>query len=462
MGLLFVFPDWLITDITADNPSYRFYHSMEFSAESHSRPHPTLVLPEHPDMNAHGRDAEYRELSVLQSLLRHDDLALMEKWWPVLDRPDQQHLLPAHTAIEMGAVKCFSHIVENYPSWLDRRDFSDFPAFVYAVRGGPMFFELLLDRTDLSTVYGEERLTALHVLFRGCNNSMMGKLLPLHAPVTAATLIDKGCDVNAGDMYHRRAINDLVGVIMELSPGTRGVEFLFLTRYVRERVPSVNEHRIGIKSSLQVLLEKGALPDCYKTAMPSMEVVATTLYMYDRDIGNLDINELTATVESLCDISDMLLSHGACRHPCADFLTKQLDPAASEGIQPFGMNPNHRESILIEYFVELQPLVQLFLNALPHIEYYDAVEKLSKSAGEKTKAISNMEQGEIVERSTRSAVALSGFVRLREKHVRPLKHITRLYIAGFFGGYADVADLAGVAQLPLPEFLRGYILRYKN
>ncbi len=425
-------------------------------AKPHSKPDPTLFKPR--ELIALGRDQQYPGLSVLQLLLRHDDLALMEKWWPVLDSPDQQHLLPAHTAIEMGAVKCFSHIVENYPSWLDRRDDNGFPAFVYAIRGGPMFYELLLDRTDLSTVYGEDRLTALHVLFRGCHNNMMGKFLPLHAPLTAATLIDKGCDVNACDKYCRRAISHLVERITQLSPGMRWVEFLFLTSYERERVPSLNEHRIAIKSSLQVLLEKGASLECYHKTMPPMQVVVETLWMDNRDIEYLDAGELTATVESLCDISDMLLSHGASRHHCADYFTKQLDPTSLKTIWACGGNPNHRENILAQYFVELQPIIQLFLNALPHREYYDTLEKLHKSAGEKTKAISNMEQGEIVEH----AVALNRFIRQRKKHVRSLKHITRLCVAGFLGGCVGVVNLGDVAQLPLSESLRGYILRYKD
>ncbi len=446
-------------------------HRLKDSTES--KPDPTLFLPW--ELSEH---VIHAGLSVLHLLLRHDDLALMESWWSVLDGPQHQDLFPAHTAIEMGAVKCFTHIVENYPSWLDRQNFNHFPAFAYAVRGGPMFYDVLLDRTDLGAVYGHERVTALHVLFRGCHDNMLSSV-PLHAPVTAALLIDKGCDVNAGDKYHRRAINDLVEGIMELSPGMRRVESRFLARCVRERVPSLSECRIAIRSSLQVLLEKGAMPDCYRTAIPSMEVVANTLWMYNRDIEHLDAEELAATVESLCDISDMLLSHGACRHPCADFFTKQWDPAALETIRKYRWNPHdwegamdtirayegnphEQESILTKYFVELQPIVQLFLNTLPHREYYDALENLSKAAGDKTQAICNTEHGEITERSTRNAVALSRFIRQREQHVRSLKHITRLYIAAFFGGYVGVANLTDAAQLPLPEFLCGYIFRYKD
>ncbi len=432
--------------------------------------HPDLVLPWPPNMCQCGRDARYTELTLLHLLLRHDDLTLMESWWSELDRPMQQHLLPAHAAIEMGAIKCFTHIVENYPDWLDRLDDRGFPAFVYGLKAGGMFVKLLLDHKEIDVnrlyTYREHGETAIHLLFADLNDRQgLLSYLPVDAAATAALLIDKGCDVNAGTKSRNSVIRCLVIRVFDLWWATSREP----TRntYADDRGPSLRELRIAVTSSLRLLLDKGALPDRYSVMMPSMEVVAETLLGYTVD-GNLDSEELSATVVCLCDISDMLLSHGATKYPCYCFfkwaLPDQLYPFALENIQVQGENRKPRERFT-GYFVELQPIVQLFLNTLQHKKYYKVLERLSRLADETTKVI-NTEQGDAVERWTRNAAEFSRFVRLlREKQIRPLKHITRLYIVGLLElkrGFGNGINADDVAQLDLPKFLREYLLCYKE
>ncbi len=437
--------------------------------------HPDLVLPWHPNMRKYGRDARYMELTLLHLLLRHDDLTLMESWWSELTRPTKKKLLPAHAAIEMGAIKCFTHIVEHHPNWLDRLDYNGFPAFVYALKAGGMFVKLLLDRKKIhvNRLYTyqecEQWLTPLHLLFlKPSNSEEFLSYLPANAAATAALLINNGSDVNAGTESHNSVIHCLGIRVFDLwSQSTTSSEPTINT-YAGDRAPSQREFRTALRSSLRLLLDKGALPDRYGVMMPSMEVVAETLFGYTVD-GNLDSQELSATVACLCDISDMLLSHGATKYPCYYLFDWEL-PKKSQlylfalgNIQIQGEYPKPRGNGLTKYFVELQPIVQLFLNTLQHEEYYDVLERLSRLADETTK-VRNTEQGDAVERWTRNAAEFSRFVRLlREKQIRPLKHITRLYIVGLLEskrGFGINPD--DVAQLDLPKFLGEYLLCYKH
>ncbi len=204
-------------------------------------------LPYHPDLSICGGmplKHMYREQSALKMLLRHDDLSLMENWWPEIDRQDEQQLLPAHVAIEVGALNCFLHILENYPSWLDRRDEDDFPAFVHAVRRGPSFYEMLLDRNDTSLSYGEDGETALHALFKHrCQSAISYEVcLPLHAPTTAAVLIDNGCDVNACSGHGRfPAITYLRPHIMSMEPVSYRLHVNELSPDLRTGFPSLED-----------------------------------------------------------------------------------------------------------------------------------------------------------------------------------------------------------------------------
>ena len=463
-------------------------------------------IPQRPNLNTRGgRPGKNfdRDLSALELLLRHDDAVLMENWWPEIDRHDEQQLLPAHVAIEVGALNCFLHIVENYPSWLDRWDEDGFPAFMHAARRGPSFYEMLLDRTDFGVSYGQDRENALHALFK-FSYRPQDRFLPLHAPTTAAILIDKGCDVNGGrsppithlyqHLVHLQSkwYNYRAGLLEKLScTGSR--------EEAPDGILSLSELRITVKSSLQVLLEKGSslCEQSYYCHGPALTAVTSTLSEYLKDSDDLDAQEEVATtVAYFCEVADMFLSHGAVTKPCVLFCKDLLSEQTRE------TDPGHGELVFTKRFVQLQPVIRLFLNygvnllgekffgrvpgttaqskrrfiqhvecfrlkipfytmainASPHRQYYRALELLRETASVMAEVISDAEQEDIVGGLTEDAAILEQFIARKEKQVRPLKHITRLRISDLLGRRLT----ADISHIPIPPFLRDYILSYEN
>ncbi len=519
-------------------------------------------IPQRPKLDIRGgrplRDWG-RQLSALELLMRRDDPALMENWWPEINKR-RYRLSPAHIAIETGAVKCLSHIAKNYPSWLDLRGDYNHTAFVHALKtGSTSICEVLADHTNLCQTYGEEAETVLHQLFQ--YSLHRENLLPLNAPTTAALLIEKGCDVNARTTSGETAISYLCTNFMDTGPTSykRWKENALWFRSVaalRRPIPSLCELRVAAKSSLEVLLKKGADPTIYVSQYPVEELLTDQLSEMYRCADELSKEELVSTIAYVCDIFKLLLSHGTEIWPegCGVFfwglLAQQTSLSYSGPTEGMFSNEviiqlqrltqlllDYGTCLLVEiFFVDIldgykpiehaecfrlkMPFYAMFLDALPHRQYYCALEKLAKTAAAMTGLINCTELGDageglrdvkalerfmeerkkrtcpfyttlfkalprklyswalkklgkttiavtwetndteqgVVDSLREDIKALELFIRDRKNHVRPLKHIARSCAPGSLG--RKLAER--VSEQPRTDLTRQYILSYSK
>ncbi len=457
-------------------------------------------IPHQPELDIRGgrplRDWG-RQLSALELLMLRDDPALMENWWPEINKR-RYRLSPAHIAIETGAVKCLSHIAQNYPSWLDLRGDYNQTSFLHALKkGSTSICEVLADHIDLSKTYGEKGETALHLLFKRCLDHE--NLLPLHAPTTAAVLIDKGCDVNARTKRGETAINYLCTNFMDTGPTSykqvtswnkEALRFRAVTA-LRRPIPSLSELRVAAKSSLEVLLKKGADPTIYVSQYPVEELLTDQLSEMYRCADELSTEELVSTIAYVCDIFELLLSRGTEIWPegCGGFfwglLGRQTSQSYSDPKEGMFSNEviiqlrrltqlflDYGTCLLVEiFFVDILdgykptehaecfrlkiPFYVMFLDALPHRQYYCALKKLANTVTAVTWVTNDTEQG-AVDSLREDIKALELFIRDRKNHVRPLKHIARSCAPGSLG--RKLAER--VSEQPRTDLTRQYILSY--